>query len=67
MVYLYVYLIIYSVYVGVRSGYVLNQYQHSVRGRVPINPVTKHGKIKIMLIFGLMCHDTQVSFKVRIT
>ena len=43
MVYLYVYLIIYGVYIGVRSGYVLNQYQHSVRVHAPISSVTKHG------------------------
>ena len=32
-----------AVYVGVRSGYVSNQCQHSVMVHVPITPVTKHG------------------------
>ena len=32
-----------GVYIGVRSGYVPNQYQHSVRAHAPISPVTKHG------------------------
>ena len=34
---LYVYLIMYGVYRGVRSGYVLNQYQHSVRVHAPFD------------------------------